>query len=179
MQGGKDMSREIVLFIAASLDGYIAKEDDDLQWLMETEGEGDNGYTEMYETIDTIIMGKRTYDYVVEHMDIFPYVDKKCYVFSNSEKGSNEHAEFVNEDVVEFTKGLKAQEGSKIWMIDGGSLLREFFKNNLIDEYVVTITPHILGAGVPLFQDKNPEIHLALTDTKRFGQFVNLYYKVK
>lgn len=52
-------------------------------------------------------------------------------------------------------------------------------KNNLIDEYVVTITPHILGSGVPLFQDKNPEIHLTLTDTKRFGQFVNLYYKVK
>ena len=58
-------------------------------------------------------------------------------------------------------------------------LLREFFKNNLIDEYVVTITPHILGSGVPLFQDKNPEINLTLTDTKRFGQFVNLYYKVK
>ncbi|TKJ04812.1 dihydrofolate reductase, partial [Bacillus cereus] len=47
------------------------------------------------------------------------------------------------------------------------------------DEYVVTITPHILGSGVPLFQDKNPEINLTLTDTKRFGQFVNLYYKVK
>lgn len=80
------MSREIVLFIAASLDGFIAKEDDDLEWLMETEGEGDNGYTEMYETIDTIIMGKRTYDYVVEHTETFPYLDKKCYVFSNSEK---------------------------------------------------------------------------------------------
>lgn len=53
------------------------------------------------------------------------------------------------------------------------------FKNNLIDEYVVTITPHILGSGVPLFKEKNPEIHLTLTDTKRFGQFVNLYYKVK
>ncbi|MGQ0517798.1 hypothetical protein ACT453_49070 [Bacillus sp. D-CC] len=47
---------------------------------METEGEGDNGYTEMYETIDTIIMGKRTYDYVVEHMETFPYVDKKCFI---------------------------------------------------------------------------------------------------
>jgi dihydrofolate reductase len=179
MQGGKDMSREIVLFIAASLDGYIAKENDDLQWLMETEGEGDNGYTEMYETIDTIIMGKRTYDYVVEHTETFPYLDKKCYVFSNSEKGSNGNVEFVNEDVVEFTKRLKSQEGSKIWMVGGGNLLREFFKNNLIDEYVVTITPHILGSGVPLFQDKNPEINLTLTDTKRFGQFVNLYYKVK
>ena len=53
-------------------------------------------------------------------MDTFPYVDKKCYVFSNSEKGSNEHAEFVNEDVVEFIKRLKAQEGSKIWMVGGG-----------------------------------------------------------
>ena len=179
MQGGKDMSREIVLFIAASLDGYIAKENDDLEWLMETEGEGDNGYTEMYETIDTIIMGKKTYDYVVEHTETFPYVNEKCYVFFFFEKGSNEHVEFVNEDVVEFTKRLKEQEGSKIWMVGGGSLLREFFKNNLIDEYVVTITPHILGSGVPLFQDKNPEIHLTLTDTKRFGQFVNLYYKVK
>lgn len=75
------MSREIVLFIAASLDGYIAKENDDLEWLMETEGEGDNGYTEMYETIDTIIMGKKTYDYVVEHTETFPYLDKACYVF--------------------------------------------------------------------------------------------------
>ena len=79
------MSREIVLFIAASLDGYIAKENDDLEWLMETEGEGDNGYTEMYETIDTIIMGKRTYDYVVEHMETFPYVDKNV-MFSLTQK---------------------------------------------------------------------------------------------
>ena len=75
------MSREIVLFIAASLDGYIAKEDDDLQWLMETEGEGDNGYTEMYETIDTIIMGKRTYNYAVEHTETFPYLDKNVMFF--------------------------------------------------------------------------------------------------
>ncbi|MGE7939296.1 dihydrofolate reductase family protein [Bacillus paramycoides] len=173
------MSREVVLFIAASLDGFIAKEDDDLQWLMETEGEGDNGYTEMYESIDTIIMGKRTYDYVIEHTETFPYLDKKCYVFSNSEKGSNENVEFVNEDVVEFTKSLKEEEGSKIWMVGGGSLLREFFKSNLIDEYIVTITPHILGSGIPLFKEKNPQIDLTLTDTKRFGQFVNLYYKRK
>ncbi|PGM59975.1 diacylglycerol kinase [Bacillus cereus] len=173
------MSREMVLFIAASLDGFIAKEDDDLQWLMETEGEDDNGYTEMYESIDTLIMGKRTYDYVVEHTETFPYLGKKCYVFSNSEKGSKEHVEFVNEDVVEFTKKLKEQEGSKIWLVGGGNLLGAFLKNNLIDEYIVTITPHILGSGIPLFKEKNLEINLTLTDTKRFGQFVNLYYKRK
>ena len=74
----------------ASLDGYIAKENDDLEWLMETEGEGDNGYTEMYETIDTIIMGKKTYDYVVEHTETFPYLDKACYVFLVQKKVQTE-----------------------------------------------------------------------------------------
>ena len=69
------MSRKVILFIATSLDGFIAKEDDDLQWLYDTEGEGDNGYSEMYQTIDTTIMGKRTYDYVMEHTKEFPYPD--------------------------------------------------------------------------------------------------------
>ena len=72
------MSREILVFIAGSLDGFIAKENDDLQWLEETEGEGDNGYADMYQTIDTVIMGKRTYDYILEHIDPFPYPDKNA-----------------------------------------------------------------------------------------------------
>ena len=72
------MSREILVFIAGSLDGFIAKENDDLQWLEETEGEGDNGYTDMYQTIDTVIMGKRTYDYILEHLKPFPYPDKNA-----------------------------------------------------------------------------------------------------
>ena len=173
------MSREVILFIATSLDGFIAKEGDDLQWLYETEGEGDNGYTEMYQSIDTTIMGKRTYDYVIEHTETFPYPDKKCYVFTTSEKGSDKYVEFVNEDVVEFTKKLKEQEGSKIWMVGGAGILDVFIKENLIDEYIITVTPHILGSGVPLFKEKNPQIDLILIDTKRFGQFVQLYYKVK
>jgi len=70
------MSREIILFIGTSLDGFIAKENDDLRWLEEAEGEGDNGYSDMYQSIDTIIMGKRTYDYIVEHIETFPYLIK-------------------------------------------------------------------------------------------------------
>lgn len=98
---------EIVLFIVVSLDGYIVKENDDLEWLMEMEGEGDNGYIEMYEMIDIIIMGKKMYDYVVEYMEIFLYLDKVCYVFFCLEKGLDGNVEFVNEDVVEFIKRLK------------------------------------------------------------------------
>jgi len=74
-RGADIMSREIVVFIGIRLDGFIAKENDDLQWLEESEGEGDNGYMDMYQTIDTIIMGKRTYDYILELIDTFPYSD--------------------------------------------------------------------------------------------------------
>lgn len=172
------MSREVVLYIASTLDGFIAKDDDDLQWLYDTEGEGDAGYTEMYQSIDTVIMGKRTYDYVLEHSEVFPYPDKKCYVFTTSENGSNEYVEFVNEDVVEFTKRLREQEGSKIWLVGGSGILDAFIKENLIDEYIITITPHILGSGIPLFKENNPLINLNLIDTKRFGQFVQLHLKV-
>ncbi|TCJ02081.1 dihydrofolate reductase family protein [Cytobacillus praedii] len=173
------MSREIVLYIATSLDGFIAKENDDLQWLDDTEGEGDAGYTDMYQSIDTVIMGKKTYDYVIKHTETFPYPDKKCYVYTTSENGSNEYVDFVNEDVVEFTQKLKEQEGSKIWMVGGASILDAFIKENLIDEYIISVTPHILGSGIPLFKEKNPQIDLILNDTKRFGQFVQLHYRVK
>lgn len=174
------MTREIILFIATSLDGFIAKEDDDLRWLMETETGGENGcYAEMYESIDTVIMGKRTYDWILNETDSFPYPDKKCYVFTSSETGSNEHVEFVNEDVAQFTKKLKEQEGSKIWVVGGGHLLVNFLKENLIDEYIITITPHILGTGIPLFKEKNPEIDLTLLNAKHYGQFVELHYKIK
>jgi len=173
------MSREVVLYIATSLDGFIAKEDNDLQWLTETEGEGDAGYEDMYQSIDTTIMGKKTYDYVMKNSESFPYPEKKCYVFSNSEKGSNEYVEFVNEDVVEFTRKLKEQQGSKIWMVGGAGILDAFIKGNLIDEYIITVTPHILGSGIPLFKEKNSQIDLILIDTKRYGQFVQMHYKVK
>ncbi|MBY0595719.1 dihydrofolate reductase family protein [Bacillus bingmayongensis] len=173
------MAREVILYIGTSLDGFIAKEDDDLQWLYDTEGEGDNGYTEMYQSIDTTIMGKKTYDYVMKHTETFPYPDKKCYVFTTSKKGSSEYVNFVNEDVVTFTKKLKEQKGSKIWMVGGAGILDAFIKEDLIDEYIITVSPHILGSGIPLFKEKNPQIDLILIDTKRFGQFVQLHYKVK
>ncbi|WP_391205506.1 dihydrofolate reductase family protein [Psychrobacillus sp. L4] len=173
------MTREVILYVGVSLDGFIAKEDDDLQWLEEVEGEGDNGYTAMYDTIDTTIMGKRTYDYVMEHAEAFPYPDKKNYVFSTTEQGSTEYVDFVNENVVAFTKKLKVQQGAKIWMVGGSDILDAFIKENLIDEYIITVTPHILGSGIPLFKDNNPQIDLVLVNSIRYGQFVQLHYKVK
>lgn len=171
------LPREVILYIAASLDGYIATKDDDLKWLDQTQGEGDNGYNDMYESIDTVVMGRRTYEYVLEHIEQFPYSDKKCYVFSSSKSGGDDHVEFVNGDVLQFMNQLKSQEGSNIWLVGGGELMVDFIQHNLVDEYIIFFTPHLLGEGIPLFKAGIPETQLQLVDTKRYGQLVQMVYR--
>jgi dihydrofolate reductase len=171
--------RKVVLFIAVSLDGYIARENGNLDWLNAIEGEGDNGFTEFYQTIDTMIMGKATYNQLLTLVDEFPHSDKTCYVFSRSENRQDQYVEFVNEDVAQFTSKLKNQDGSNIWLVGGADLLDIYIKEKLVDEFIVTISPIVLGAGIPLFKEDNPEVNLELKEHKLFGQFVQLRYFVK
>ena len=171
------LAREVILYIAASLDGYIAKKDDNLDWLLETHADGDNGYNAMYESIDTVIMGRKTYDYVVEHSEQFPYPDKQCYVYSNTKSGRNEYVEFVSGDILPLMNKLKAQAGSNIWLVGGTQLIFDFIKNDLIDEYRLFITPHLLGEGISLFKSGFSEKQLNLIDVKRNGQFVEMVYR--
>lgn len=170
--------RKIVLFIAMSLDGYIATEEDSLEWLFQTEGEGDNGYLEFYETIDTVILGRRTYDWIrnVEG-DNFPYKGKQCFVFSGTRQEEEGEVQFINEDVAWFTEKLKQEKGKDIWIVGGGELLHHFIANRLVDKWIITIAPTILGRGIPLFQKNDFETRLKLTDTKRHNQFTELHYE--
>ncbi|MBU7314118.1 dihydrofolate reductase family protein [Paenibacillus oleatilyticus] len=173
------MRRPVVLYIAATLDGYIARENGEIDWLYEVEGEGDNGYSEFYQTIDTVLMGNKTYEHTFELADQFPYSDKKCYVFSRSEKELSPYVTFVTEDVPGFVEKLKEQEGSKIWIVGGAEILDVLLKRKLVDEFIIAFTPTILGKGKPLFKGDNPELKLSLTETKRFGQIVQHHYVVK
>ncbi len=173
-------NRKVVLYIAASLDGYIATKEDSLQWLFDVEGEGDNGYSEFYETIDTILIGRRTYDWVMEaEKGKFPYENKQCYVFSKTMSGKHDNVEFVNEDVVTFTNRIKEVKGSNIWVVGGGDLLHSFIKENLVDEFIITIAPTILGKGIPLFKDVGFETKLTLKSVKKYNQFAELHYVLK
>lgn len=171
--------RNLVLYIATSLDGYIAKENHSLEWLFKSEGEGDNGYTEFYETIDTVLIGRKTYEQILILDDgNFPYKDEKCYVFSKSISGKNQHVDFVNADIVSFTNELKKQKGKDIWIVGGGDLLQGFLKENLVDEIIITIAPTIIGKGIPLFQEVDIEIDYSLVDLKRIGEFAQLRYEL-
>lgn len=174
------MSRKVVLFIASSLDGYIATKDESLDWLFQVEGEGDNGISEFYETIDTIIMGKKTYDWIMnQELSEFPYKDKECYVFTRSSINSTEHVTFVNGDVTEFVQELKKKDGKDIWMEGGGELLHSFLQNGLIDEIIITLAPTILGSGIRLFKEGDYQLDLIFKGMRRFNQFVELRYSVK
>lgn len=171
--------RKLVLFIAVSMDGYIANENGEVDWLHQVEGEGDNGYAKFYETIDTVVMGRTTYDQVLTLAEEFPFSEKECYVFSSTTGKNDSNVKFVNEDVVSFVERLRYQNGKNIWLVGGAKLADQFIKERLVDEFIITVAPIILGKGIPLFQQENPEMKLELVSSTLYGQFMELHYKVE
>lgn len=168
--------RKIVLYIAASLDGYIATQEDSLEWLFNVPGEGDNGFSEFYETVDTVIMGNRTLEWVIEHDGQVPYKDKKCYAYSSKKVGSIGHIEYTDRNIKELLLELKGMEGKNIWIVGGSQIIDMVRRQKLIDEYVICIAPVVLGGGIPLFCEGEIE-PLVFEGTKTYGSIVELRYK--
>jgi dihydrofolate reductase len=175
-----DIKRNLVLFIATSIDGYIATKDESLEWLYNVEGEGDNGFSEFYETVDTVLLGKRTYDWVMkQEIEEFPYKNKECYVFTRSSIDDTEDVKFVNDNITEFVDKLKSKDGKNIWIVGGGELLHSFIQEKLVDEIIITIAPTLIGHGIPLFREGEFKLDLSLIGMRTFNQFVELHYLVK
>jgi dihydrofolate reductase len=156
--------RKVVLFIACSLDGYIAGNDDDIGWLFDDD---DYGYKEFLSSVDTVLMGRRTYDMALR-MGPFPYPDKDCYVFSRSLMGGDENVEFVNQPVIQFVKTLREKDGKDIWLVGGSELIGPFLKDHLIDEFIISIHPILLGEGIPMFSPGFPMQTLSLAGNTTF-----------
>lgn len=172
------MSRNVVLYIAMSLDGYIARKNEDVSWL---EGDGsevnaDFGYEAFYSTIDTVIMGRKTYDQILTFGD-YPYKGTRGYVYTSKEEKSTENVTFTSEDPQSLISRLKEEEGKDIWLIGGAQLIDDFIKKGLIDAYVITIIPTILGSGISLFRDKNPETSLKLLKCQSVNGMAMLTYE--
>ncbi|MFB4212241.1 dihydrofolate reductase family protein [Shouchella sp. JSM 1781072] len=170
--------RKLILFIATSLDGYIATKEENLDWLFEVEGEDDNGFSRFYEKVDTVLMGRRTFDWVNRETDDYPYQDKSSYVFTRSKGSAHHSAQFITNHTRFFISNLKQQDGKAIWLIGGGELLSFCLKENLVDEIIVTVAPKIIGSGIPLFREGVNQIDLTLHHVDTFNQFVELHYTV-
>lgn len=172
--------RKVILYIAQSIDGYIATKEDSVDWLFKFEGESDNGYSAFYEKVDTVLIGKRTYDWIMENTEgKFPYESKAAYVFTKSLVRDTEDVKFVTENITDFIHKLKQEDGGNIWLVGGGNILHTFLKENLVDELIITMVPTLLGEGISLFTEGDYQLDLSLKGTKTFNQFVELHYIVR
>lgn len=175
--------RKLSLFIATSLDGYIAKPNDDLSFLSIVEKEGeDYGYAKFTNTIDTILIGRKTYDYVVKAIGANHYDNgqRDIYVFTRTERPPTGRTIFYNGPVAELVNRLKKEPGKNIYCDGGAELIHELLKEDLIDEMIISIIPILLGSGTRLFKDGRPEQSIELLSTQSFDTgLTQLHYKRK
>lgn len=175
--------RKISLFIAISLDGYIAKPNNDLSFLKIVEKEGeDYGYAKFTSAIDTLIVGRKTYDYVLKEIGSSHYDngERDIYVITRTPKPNKGRVTFYTGEIAELVKKLKSENGKDIYCDGGAEVINELLKLDLIDEYIISIIPILLGNGTRLFKDGRPEQLLELISSKSFDTgLMQLHYKRK
>jgi dihydrofolate reductase len=175
------MGRKVILYIATSLDGYIAKPNDDLSFLKLVEKEGeDYGYAEFTATIDTIILGRKTYDWVLREIGSTHYDNgnRNIYVITKTGKPNVGKTTFYTGDLAELVEQLKAGSGKNIYCDGGAELVTSLLKKDLIDEFIISVIPILVGNGTRLFKDGRPEQQLELISVKQFDKgLTQLYYK--
>lgn len=159
----------VTLYIATSVDGYIADEEGNVDWLEGFQGESTDdedveGFTEFFESVDCLVMGATTYEQVLTFGE-WPYDDKPTYVFTHRDLSpATDSVEFVNRSVVDLSRDLK-QEYDQIWLVGGAQLAQTFLDEHEIDELRLSLVPVLLGGGVPLFDRKYNRQRLRLLDT--------------
>ncbi len=168
-----------MLYISMSIDGFIATNDDDLSWLSLVEQEGeDYGYTAFNETVDTYIVGRKTYEKVLELTGgVFPQAEvHKCYIVSRSERADENGVSFID-DVAELVKELKQTNGKNIYCDGGSEIVKLLTDADLIDEYIISVIPILLGSGKRLFKGGSSMQNVSLVSSKSYEKgLVQLHY---
>lgn len=170
--------RKTILFMGTSLDGYIAGENDNLEFLNAVDRPGeDYGYTNFIEGVDTVVMGRRTYD-IVQSFDVpWPHAGKRCYIVSRTRTGQDENVTFYNGSLPDLIAELKAQPGKNIYVDGGPEFTRTLLQQNLIDRFCLSILPIILGKGIRLFDGGFDSVPLTLESSKAYESgLVQLWY---
>ncbi|WP_276497298.1 dihydrofolate reductase family protein [Pontibacter litorisediminis] len=175
--------RKLSLFIATSLDGYVAKPHDDLSFLKLVDKEGeDYGYAQFTSTVDTIIVGRKTYDWVQREIGASHYDngDRDVYVITRTERPSVGRTKFYTGNLTDLVQQLKCQDGKGIYCDGGAEVINELLKNDLIDEFTISVIPVLVGDGTKLFKDGRPEQTLELIHAKAFDTgLVQVHYRRK
>lgn len=172
--------RKVILNLAVSLDGFIARKDDRVDWLDNLDtGNSDLGFVAFLESCDTLIMGRKSYETTHNLGNgVWPFKGKKTYVFTRQNLNNLENIQFVNTKPERFIQDLLKEEGSNIWLFGGGSFIKLMKELNLIDEYIITTIPVFLGSGIKLFEETDREDRLELIEVDKVNSIIQTRYKV-
>lgn len=175
---------KVKLFIATSLDGYIARSNGALDWLDELPNpeKSDFGYLEFYKGIDVVVMGRKTYEEVLGFDVEWPYPDCECYIISSNTNLATPtpKTSLISELNDQAIVQVKAASKKNIWLVGGGRLINSFLNNDSVDEMIISQIPRIIGGGIPLFPSPMKDTHWELRSAKPFSNgVVNLHYERK
>ena len=177
-------NRKIIVYIATSADGFIARKDGAVDWLDRPRTAGDYGMGAFFKSIDTILWGRKTYDMVVrfqkEGKDAPDTSGIKNYAFSHKPPRRVARGfEFVKEPIKTFAKRLRSQKGKNIMMMGGGGIIASFLDAGEIDEFIIHVIPVFIGEGIPLVAPSRRTVPLKLLSSKKFSDgVVRLHYAV-
>ena len=174
--------RKIIVYIATSADGYIARRDGAVDWLDRPRLKGDYGMGEFYRSIDTILWGRKTAGLTTQMGGAFGDFDPKVknYVFSRRPpRKPVSDAEFVREPIAEFGERIRSMAGKNIWMMGGAGIIASFLDEGQIDEFIIHVIPTFIGEGIPLVAPRHRTVPLKLVSCKNFSDgVVRLHYVV-
>jgi dihydrofolate reductase len=172
----------VVLYIASSLDGFIARENGDIDWLSAVQvPDEDYGYHAFIQSVGTVIMGRKTYEKVLGFGIGFPHKGKKCYVLSRSVQTKDDNVEFFGGDIGVLVEEILRQRNGDIFVDGGADVVHAFLERDLIDRFVISVVPILLGGGIPLFRPGFGEMRLVLRESKPFptGLVQNVYERLR
>jgi dihydrofolate reductase len=174
--------RKIIVNIATSADGFIARPDGDLEWLTERPTpKGFYGMGAFMNSVDTKLLGRKTYDVSVRMGAPFT-ANSPHYVFSRRPRPARipPGVEFVSEGIRPFARRLRMKKGKVIWMMGGGDIIASFLDEGAIDEFIITVIPTFIGEGIPLIAPRHRHVPLGLLSVQRFSDgAVQLHYRVR
>jgi dihydrofolate reductase len=162
--------RKVIVHIGTSADGYIARPDGDLEWLTSRPApEGFYGMNAFMRSIDTKVLGRKTYEMSLRMGAKFDSKDRSI-VFSRHAPPPDAPSgvEFVSEAIGPFVSRLRAQPGKDIWLMGGGEIIASFLDERAIDEFVISVVPVFIGDGIPLIARRHRHVPLELLFTERF-----------
>lgn len=172
--------RKTILFIAMSLDGYIADQSGGVDWLKGQSGEEETEdvYSRFVKGVDTVFMGWKTYHQIIMELspDEWVYKDLTTYVFTHRENDSSERIRFTSEEPSNLLERLRSENGKDIWICGGADLARQLIREDQIDQYYLSVIPVILGSGIRLFAHTEREIKLRLIETRTYNGITDLVY---